>query len=209
MNRELRSLVIRYLLMSLVLAAAAVVAGHCATRPKQSSAEAAPATTPVKDEAQPSQEPAAKENAQPDGGVKTRSAVESQASRQEELVVERDGVSRVACKPMCRIEAQCGLRDEASCVKASCDGDVRVLSTSDFEIVRAGDCAQAALAPCNEACWRRGECSKDHGDDARCTDACLTLTRQQPVASYRESRCVLETPCAELALCGAVDAPAK
>ncbi len=127
---------------------------------------------------------------------------EAMAGRAAPMVVERFGARRVSCAGACDREAECGFRTYADCTMASCEGDVRKLASSDFRLAEADTCAAAAAAPCEEACWKRGECTGDHAGDRRCTKACATLVQQEPVETYRESRCVLEQACADLPVCG-------
>ncbi|MBI1944874.1 MAG: hypothetical protein HYS27_04215 [Deltaproteobacteria bacterium] len=117
------------------------------------------------------------------------------------IVVERFGARRASCAGVCALEESCGFRSQAECRAASCEGDLRKLSSADFALAAAADCAAAAATPCEEACWKKGECTGHHQADRQCTKACKRLVRQLPAESYRESRCVLERPCAELPLC--------
>src|SRR5262249_50874389 len=117
------------------------------------------------------------------------------------IVVKKDGVSRISCVGACAIEARCELRAEDACVKDSCEGDVRIATRADFCLDSARECGEAARCPCEEACWKRGECAGDHASDAACTAACITLAMQQPIATYAENRCVLERACAEIPAC--------
>ncbi|OGQ14176.1 MAG: hypothetical protein A2138_27930 [Deltaproteobacteria bacterium RBG_16_71_12] len=117
------------------------------------------------------------------------------------IVVERYGARRASCAGVCDLEARCGLRTFADCTAQSCEGEVRKLSNADFTLAGAADCASAAAAPCEEACWKRGECTGHHQADQQCTKACKRLVEQLPAETYRESRCVLERPCEELPLC--------
>lgn len=117
------------------------------------------------------------------------------------IIVERFGARRASCAGVCDLEARCGLRTFADCTAQSCEGDVRKLSNADFALEQAADCASAAATPCEEACWKRGECTGHHDQDRRCTKTCKRLVRQLPEETYRESRCVIERPCEELPLC--------
>lgn len=117
------------------------------------------------------------------------------------IIVERFGARRASCAGVCDLEARCGLRTFADCTAQSCEGDVRKLSNADFALEQAADCASAAATPCEEACWKRGECTGHHDQDRRCTKACKRLVRQLPEETYRESRCVIERSCDELPLC--------
>ena len=117
------------------------------------------------------------------------------------IVVERLGARRTSCAGVCALEAQCGFRSVPDCTAQSCEGDLRKLSRADFAMAKAADCAAAAATPCEEACWKRGECTGHHDNDRQCTKTCRTLVKQLPEESYRENRCVIERPCAELPLC--------
>lgn len=64
-------------------------------------------------------------------------------------------------------------------------------------------CLDAATCSCNESCWKRGECSGNHDGDSECEQTCATLVKQEGVARYRENRCVLESTCADIAVCSA------
>lgn len=124
----------------------------------------------------------------------------------DSLVVMRNGARRIACSKTCALEDDCGFRDNASCVLASCDGDVRKVARMDYCLALDDSvtCLDAARCSCNESCWKRGECAKDHSGDAECERACVTLVQQDGAARYRENRCVLEHGCSELAACGAL-----
>ncbi len=117
------------------------------------------------------------------------------------VVVERLGARRTSCAGTCALEERCGFRSLAACTAQSCEGDLRKLSRADFVMAKAADCAAAAATPCEEACWKRGECTGHHESDRQCTKACRTLVKQLPEESYRENRCVIERACAELPLC--------
>jgi hypothetical protein len=122
------------------------------------------------------------------------------------LVVMRNGARRIACTKACALENDCGFRDNAACIEASCDGDVRKVSRMDYCLALddALTCLDAARCSCSESCWKRGECAKDHRGDAECERACVTLVQQDGVARYRENRCVLEHGCSDIAACGAL-----
>lgn len=122
------------------------------------------------------------------------------------LVVVRNGARRIACAKACTLEDNCGFRDHAACVQASCDGDVRQVSRMDYCLALDDSvtCLDAARCSCNESCWKRGECAKDHSGDAECERACTTLVQQDGAARYRENRCILEHACSEIAACGAL-----
>lgn len=202
MDPELRSVLRRYLLVGIVLAAsvawAVIYTTMKTSAPATSPAPAqngAPATTEAATAAKATAEATDEAARQPE------KRAERKAPSLGALLVSKDGAQRVACEPACRLEEYCDLRDAASCLQTSCDGDVRKLSTSDFPFARAETCAAAAAAPCAEACWKKGECAGDHGDDTRCTNACLTLVTQRPAETFRESRCLIESRCTELPLC--------
>lgn len=121
--------------------------------------------------------------------------------RRAPLVVEHLGAKRVSCTAACALEEQCGFRSRVECAQGSCEGELRRLSRSDFQLEGATDCAALAELPCEEACWKQGECTGHHEGDAQCTAACRTLVRQAPRETFREKRCVLERPCVDLPLC--------
>jgi hypothetical protein len=102
---------------------------------------------------------------------------------------------RVACGPACRLEAYCGLRAVDDCLRTSCDGNVRKPAVAgDAAFAKADDCRAAAAAPCADACARLGACHKDHGDDEKCALQC----KDNP--DYRKERCVLEADTCDAAL---------
>jgi hypothetical protein len=118
------------------------------------------------------------------------------------VVVEKNGVKRASCDGACALEQQCGFRALDECQRASCDGDVRVANKSDFCLADAKDCGAAAACPCEEACWKRGECAGDHDGDKACTASCSKLVAHDPSASYDENRCIIESKCDAIAACG-------
>jgi hypothetical protein len=120
-----------------------------------------------------------------------------------ELFVDVDGKQRVACEPMCRIEAACGLRAKDACMATSCDGAVRVLAATDFEAARSGSCDQVAQLPCKDACFKQGECAADHKGDAACIDACVADAKANAAATFGKQRCVIEGGCDAIARCAA------
>lgn len=118
------------------------------------------------------------------------------------FVVVKSGISRIACGPACALEASCELREPAACANESCEGDVRKMNRSDFHLEGAGTCADVVITPCEEACWRKGECGGTHGGDAACTNACRALMKDQPQNTWREARCILEVKsCGDVARC--------
>lgn len=126
---------------------------------------------------------------------------EAAPERRSPLVVDHLGAKRVSCAAACALEEQCGFRSRAECAAASCEGELRRVSRSDFQLENASDCALLALLPCEEACWKQGECTGHHEGDKQCTAACRTLVRQAPRETFREKRCVLERSCGDLPLC--------
>jgi hypothetical protein len=125
------------------------------------------------------------------------------------LLVEENGTQRVSCEGACALEVTCGLRTLDDCRASSCDDAkrVRTPNRSDFCMASSvdGSCADVVTCTCEEACWKKGECTGDHTDNARCTAACKKLVEQDPVGSYRDNRCMIENKCADIAACGAVD----
>ena len=200
MDPELKSVLRRYSIVALVLGGTVVwTVWYVRDNAHENVAPAVVATTP--------QEPPTPESelqAQPRSEEHEKKKL---APSIDSLIVrEASGARHVACAPACRFEEYCELRAVDECMKTSCDGANRVLSRSDFELVQADDCAVAAAAPCEEACWKKGECAGDHTTDKQCTDACKAMVKQLPAATFRESRCVIETKqCADLATCSRRD----
>ena len=122
----------------------------------------------------------------------------------ERVGTSKDGAKRASCGAACAIEARCALRARAVCERESCEGPVRKVNRSDFALDNSQSCADVAVLPCEEACWKRGECAGHHETDAVCTRTCTTLARQRPAAVYVESRCILENACADIPVCGAL-----
>ena len=91
-------------------------------------------------------------------------------------------------------------RAEGFIKRYAAEGSNKV-TRADFCLDTARDCGEAARCPCEEACWKRGECAGDHASDLSCTAACITLAQQQPSAVYAENRCVLESECAAIPAC--------
>lgn len=116
--------------------------------------------------------------------------------------VERFGGTRINCDFACGAEAECGFRSFDECAAASCADGVRVASNGDGCFVDADSCLVGADCFCKEACWKRGECTKDHGHDVECERACHVVVTQDPVRSYRENRCIIEQKCGDIAVCG-------
>lgn len=161
-----------------------------------------PATAPAAEV--PMVERAAKDETAPreaKGELAKAAPPSEEAGAPPSIVVERLGARRASCAGVCALEESCGFRSLADCRTQSCEGELRKLSSADFALAAAADCAGAAATPCEEACWKRGECTGHHQADRQCTKACKRLVRQLPAETYRESRCVLERPCDELPLC--------
>ena len=116
---------------------------------------------------------------------------EQKAPSLKDMFLSKDGQERVSCVAACRLERYCSLRDVDECIKASCTGAVRVLAQSDDIFAKAGDCTEAASAPCGEACARCGKAN----DIQLCTQTCVVTTRSNPGLGYRKARCMLEQPC--------------
>jgi hypothetical protein len=184
----------------LVLRTSSDAAAPVASGPGREKAEGKLA--PAQSEAAPPapEEPSPQEPAPQEATPKSR-----EGSVAQPLVVHDGAVKRISCETACFIEEQCGFREKGPCRAASCEGDFRKLNHSDFKMGQADECSVLALIPCEEACWRRGECAGDHRGDEQCTAACITLARQLPLETFRESRCVIESACAELPLCGGLE----
>lgn len=190
MDSELRSVIYRYSVVGIVLAGSVTWAvAYTTARTDEAARNNATAAQ-------------ARAAAAPQTGADTESR---RAPALSSLVVNRDGVERVACEPACRLEEYCDLRDLSSCLQSSCEGDLRKPASSDLAFARSETCAAAAAAPCEEACRKKGECAANHADDTRCTTACLGLVHENPARVFRESRCVLESRCSDLPLCLHID----
>lgn len=110
--------------------------------------------------------------------------------------------SGLDCETVCTFEADCGLRSFEECQAASCIGDVRVPSASDACMQLAPDCAAAAACTCPDACGKVEECTESPDDT--CAETCDTLIEQDPITTYRENRCLIESGCDAIATCGGV-----
>lgn len=203
MDPELRSVIVRYTWVAVVLAGSVVWAALYTTdriraQGGTSVDDLAPATAPGLGINAPSSAAA------PTPGSPAAPGEEPKAPSLASLLVTREGATRVACGPACRLEAYCGLRDAATCARSSCDGDLRRPHASDLTFARADTCVQAAAAPCEEACARRGTCSGSHGDDLRCIDACLKRADDEPARAYVSARCMLESACGDMGRCEAL-----
>jgi hypothetical protein len=136
-------------------------------------------------------------------------AVEANGTLDTTRTVVRHGLLRVRCEAACDMEASCGLRAKATCINESCDGDIRKLNKSDLALTRIdasgqGHCEAIAATPCEEACWRQGECKDDHSGDDACTAACTSLMKTKATETWLQARCILETKsCDAVALCRA------
>jgi hypothetical protein len=109
------------------------------------------------------------------------------------------GVPNGTCETFCTLEAECGLRANEACVASSCDGEVRKPSTSDACIADAVDCAEVVLCTCAESCAKIETCTGS--TDPACVSTCETLSAQTPELKYVENRCVIESPCEDIAVC--------
>lgn len=178
MDLELRSVIVRYSFVGLVLASAAVwtvIYASDVKRPNGAPVIIGTDAGPV--DAVPSEK----------------------APALSEMFVEVDGERRVACAAACRLENYCGLRSVDDCLRSSCAADrrdARRPSTSDPAFARADDCNAAAAAVCAEACDRTGNCKHDHRGDQACAESCL----KAPQPRYRENRCVIEADTCDAAL---------
>lgn len=203
MDPELRSVLSRYSVVGIVLAASVIWAARYTTEAiaaQGGTSVDALAPQPPPTLTGSANAPASPSDAQAAAG---QGADPPRAPSLAALLVTRDGTTRVDCAAACRLEAYCDLRDVPTCTAASCDGDLRRALASDLIFARADTCVQAAAAPCEESCARRGVCANNHTDNARCTDACLKQASRDPPRAYREARCVLETGCADLGRCTA------
>lgn len=105
-----------------------------------------------------------------------------------------------ACEAACSVEESCGFRATADCVLASCTpSGARLVDDGDDCLAAAADCAAAALCACPGGCAKLDECAGD--EDPACEDTCTTLVGQEPVATFQENRCRIESSCDDLALC--------
>lgn len=109
-------------------------------------------------------------------------------------------VAGSACALACTVEETCGFRAMASCVADSCArGEDRVAGDGDDCLTAAGDCGAAALCACPGGCAKLDECAGS--EDPTCDDTCTTLVGQEPVPTFQENRCKIESSCEDLALC--------
>jgi hypothetical protein len=185
----------RGVLVAVGLACAVVLLVAAVTVLFVSRAAAPPPSTPTPDAL-----PSAAERA----GADAKPAPPASEPKKERVLQEDHGARRIGCDAACKLEVKCAFRTLAQCRAASCEPDrgYRKINRSDFCIAEAETCADMVLCTCDESCWRRGECAGDHGDDARCTAACRRIAEQRPIETYRENRCVLESPCSDLPACG-------
>lgn len=132
------------------------------------------------------------------------------------------GEERAECEEVCAKEAECGVRTEAACLASLCDvdgfrvvgdsaptdggvsDDAHDLATLDANLCErtAADCAALVLCVCPDACARVDECTGD--PDATCLNTCETLLEQDPEGGFQESRCKMESSCADLPACSSV-----
>jgi hypothetical protein len=113
--------------------------------------------------------------------------------------VEDAGVPDATCETFCALEAECGLRDVEACALSSCEGDARKESTSDACIASSVDCGEVVLCTCAESCAKVESCTGSV--DPACVSTCETLAAQTPEQKYVENRCVIESPCEDIAVC--------
>ena len=105
------------------------------------------------------------------------------------------------CALFCAVEDECGFRSYDTCVAEACPGGLWTLSFADSCVEAAADCAEVALCSCQARCDNEEVCIGSA--DPSCVDDCQTLAEQLPSDAYLESRCVIESPCEDIALCGA------
>jgi hypothetical protein len=113
--------------------------------------------------------------------------------------VEDAGATDATCESFCALEAECGLRDVDTCTASSCDGETRKPSSSDACIADAIDCGEVVLCTCGESCAKVETCTGSA--DPACVSTCETLSAQTPEQKYVENRCIIESPCDDIAVC--------
>lgn len=104
------------------------------------------------------------------------------------------------CDELCFLEDDCGLRSYDACVSESCVGLFRTPSTADECMLVAEDCAEVAACTCAGSCAQLDACTGSF--DAACESDCEVLLEQQPIETFQENRCRIESSCEELAACG-------
>jgi hypothetical protein len=103
------------------------------------------------------------------------------------------------CTFFCGVEEECGFRSFDDCVAQACPGGEWLLSFADSCVEAAADCGEAALCTCEARCDNETACFGS--SDPECVSDCQSIAEQLPNDAYLESRCVIESPCEDIALC--------
>lgn len=111
------------------------------------------------------------------------------------------------CPANCAVEDTCGLRSQAECLAAFCDGaevkpEMRALDTCLG--AATDDCLEAAACACEGGCAQTEACGAS--PDPTCVGTCDTLVDQDPEGTYRENACRIESSCEGQAVCSSVGA---
>jgi hypothetical protein len=112
---------------------------------------------------------------------------------------EADGGVDDDCAFFCGVEDECGLRTFDDCVASACPDGAWILSVADGCVASAADCGEVAVCSCEARCDNETACFGSR--DPACVADCQSLAEQLPNETYLESRCVLESPCEDIALC--------
>ena len=112
---------------------------------------------------------------------------------------DADGGVDADCAFFCGVEDECGFRTFDACVESACPGGEWILSFADACVEAATACSEVAVCTCEARCDNETACFGS--GDPECVSDCQTLAEQLPVDAYLESRCVVESPCEDIALC--------
>jgi hypothetical protein len=120
---------------------------------------------------------------------------------EEEVVPDAGLQEGHDCNELCVIESGCDLRSYETCVRESCEGPFRKPSGDTDECMLAvEDCAEVAACTCAGSCARLDVCTGSL--DPGCEATCDVLLEQEPIETFQENRCRIESACEELAACG-------
>lgn len=103
------------------------------------------------------------------------------------------------CTYFCSVEDECGFRTFDECTAHACPDGEWLLSVADGCVEAAADCGEVALCTCEARCDNETACFGS--EDPGCVNDCQSLAEQFAGDAYLESRCVLESPCEDIALC--------
>lgn len=118
------------------------------------------------------------------------------------------------CEELCEIEELCGLRSYSACTTERCgeagatrggaadDCMLSIVEASEASDAGGFDCTELVFCTCDDSCGSVDACTGS--SDPACGSTCETLVEQDPVATYQENRCRIESSCEDLALCGGV-----